>query len=78
MACSSTVALLFRRGSMYLRFNGNLLYHGCIPMDGAGAFQTVTLDGQPVAGKAYLDQIDRLVRQGYVSRAPEQRGSGRT
>lgn len=70
------VALLFRKGSMYLAFNGNLLYHGCIPMDADGAFQSVTLDGQPVAGKAYLDRIDRLVRQGYFASDPAQRQFG--
>ena len=70
------VALLFRKGSMYLAFNGNLLYHGCIPMDADGSFQAVTLDGQPVAGKSYLDRIDRLVRQGYFSHDPMQRQFG--
>ncbi len=71
------VALLFRKGSMYLAFNGNLLYHGCIPMDADGSFQVVTLDGQPVAGRSYLDRIDRLVRQGYFSDDPAQRQFGR-
>lgn len=70
------VALLFRKGSMYRAFNGNLLYHGCIPMDAEGNFQPVSLDGQPVTGKAYLDQIDRLVRQGYFSHLPAQRQAG--
>ena len=70
------VALLFRKGSMYLAFNGNLLYHGCIPMDADGSFQVVTLDGQQVAGKSYLDRIDRLVRQGYLSNDPAQRQFG--
>ncbi|MCB0200594.1 MAG: fructose-1,6-bisphosphatase [Anaerolineae bacterium] len=70
------VAFLFRKGSMYLAFNGNLLYHGCIPMNGDGSFQMVTLDGQTMAGKAYLDRIDRLVRQGYFADDPAQRQFG--
>ena len=70
------VALLFGKGSMYLAFNGNLLYHGCIPMNADGSFQVVTLDGQQVTGKAYLDRIDRLVRQGYFAHDPAQKQFG--
>lgn len=70
------VALLLHKGGMYRAFNGNLLYHGCIPMDETGAFQPVTLDGQSVSGKACLDRIDRLVRQGHSSHDAAQRQAG--
>jgi fructose-1,6-bisphosphatase-3 len=70
------VSFLYRKGSMYLAFNGNLLYHGCIPMADDGSFQSVRLHGQEVSGKAYLDRIDRLVRQAYFSPDPQQKQFG--
>ncbi len=58
---------LFSKGSMYLVFNGNLLYHGCIPMNDDGSFKAVQVDGQVVAGRALMDRLDRLARQGYFA-----------
>jgi fructose-1,6-bisphosphatase-3 len=58
---------LFSKGSMYLVHNGNLLYHGCIPMNSDGSFRAVQVDGQAVAGRALMDRLDRLARQGYLA-----------
>jgi fructose-1,6-bisphosphatase III len=58
---------LFSKGSMYLVYNGNLLYHGCIPMNDNGSFKAVQVDGQVVAGRALMDRLDRLARQGYFA-----------
>ncbi len=58
---------LFSKGSMYLVYNGNLLYHGCIPMNDDGSFKAVQVDGQVVAGRALMDHLDRLARQGYFA-----------
>jgi fructose-1,6-bisphosphatase-3 len=58
---------LFSKGSMYLVYNGNLLYHGCIPMNSDGSFRTVQVGGQEVAGRALMDRLDRLARQGYLA-----------
>jgi fructose-1,6-bisphosphatase-3 len=52
---------------MYLVTNGNLLYHGCIPMNDNGSFKAVQVDGQIVAGRALMDRLDRLARQGYFA-----------
>ena len=35
------VAYLFTRGSMYRVCNGNLLYHGCVPLEEDGSFKKV-------------------------------------
>jgi len=56
------MSFLLSRGGMYTIVNGNLLYHGCIPMTEDGQFDTVTLDGRQVSGRAYLDAIDAKVR----------------
>jgi fructose-1,6-bisphosphatase-3 len=58
---------LFSKGSMYLVYDGNLLYHGCIPMNSDGSFRAVQVDGQAVAGRALMDRLDRLARQGYLA-----------
>lgn len=59
------IEFLYARGSMYRLYNGNLLYHGCIPMDTEGNFDGVTLGGQTMHGKAYMDYADRRARQAY-------------
>ena len=66
------VKFLFAAGSMYLSVNGNLLYHGCIPMDADGVFMELPLDvgdGRRPRGREALDAAERLVRQGYFARA---------
>ena len=61
------VRFLLSHGGMYKVVNGNLLYHGCIPMTEDGKFETVTLDGQELTGKAYLDALDAKVRTAFFS-----------
>lgn len=63
------VRFLFSKGSIYLVHNGNLLYHGCIPMNPDGTFQSFEVDGKAVSARAFMDRADRLVRQGYFSTA---------
>jgi fructose-1,6-bisphosphatase III len=67
------VRFLFSRGSLYLVYNGNLLYHGCIPMEADGSFMAAHVGGESFAGKAFMDRLDRLARQGYFSADPEER-----
>ena len=54
--------LLLDKGSMYLVCNGNLLFHASVPMNEDGTFREVELLGKKVSGKAYLDEVDRLIR----------------
>jgi fructose-1,6-bisphosphatase-3 len=63
------VRFLFSKGSIYLIYNGNLLYHGCIPMNPDGTFQSFEVDGKAVSARAFMDRADRLARQGYFSAA---------
>lgn len=56
---------LFSKGSIYLCYNGNLLYHGCIPLDSNGDFSVVSHNGKNYSGKAYLDYCERKLRQIY-------------
>jgi len=59
------VRFLYSRGSLYKICNGNLLFHGCIPMDENGAFLTFNWAGVPRAGKAFLDFADASARKAY-------------
>lgn len=61
------VRFLFSHGSMYLAYNGNLLYHGCIPMEFNGSFKVLHLDGNDFSGKSFMDRVERLSRKGYFS-----------
>ncbi len=61
------IKFLLLKGSMYKVFNGNLLFHGCIPMDENGKFQCVDLGGENYSGKALLDKIDETVNKAYFS-----------
>lgn len=62
------VGFLFSHGSIYKRFNGNLLYHGCIPMTESGEFKPINCHGQYLAGKALLDYCDSVARRAYAKR----------
>lgn len=61
------VRFLFARGSLYLVHDGNLLYHGCIPMNDDGTFKAFDVDGKAFTGKAFVDRLDLTARQGYFA-----------
>ncbi|WP_420642102.1 fructose-1,6-bisphosphatase [Candidatus Leptofilum sp.] len=67
------VRFLYAKGGLYLIYNGNLLYHGCIAMNEDGSFATVRVDGETFEAKSFMDRLDRLARQGYVASDPEQK-----
>jgi fructose-1,6-bisphosphatase-3 len=56
---------LFSKGSVYLKYNGNLLFHASIPMNPDGTFKEITLEGKRLKGEALLSEIDRLTRESY-------------
>ena len=58
---------LFSKGSMYLTYNGNLLYHGCIPMNPDGSLRHFNFDGKDHGPKDFMDRLERLARQGYFT-----------
>ncbi len=60
---------LFAKGGIYLCYNGNLLYHGCIPFDEDGEFSKISLDGRQMSGKGYLDYCERQIRNAYSKKA---------
>ncbi|MCQ5128983.1 fructose-1,6-bisphosphatase [Butyricicoccus faecihominis] len=62
------IRFLYSKGGLYKCFNGNLLYHGCIPMTEDGQFMQFTFDHKTYSGKALLDYAETVARQGYYAR----------
>jgi len=58
-------SFLYAKGSMYLKYNSNLLYHGCIPLNEDGSFKKINVNGKEYGGKALLDRFELLAREGY-------------
>ena len=61
------VTFLYRRGWMYRAFNGNLLFHGCVPLNEDGTFLAKKLQGVPRAGKALMDYADQVARRAFYT-----------
>lgn len=61
------IKFLFSHGALYQKFNGNLLYHGCIPMTEEGEFEEVEINGVKLKGKALMDYLDDQVRKAYFN-----------
>ena len=56
---------LYSKGSLYKTINGNLLFHGCIPMTPEGELLSFNISGQELKGKAFMDYADKTARQAY-------------
>lgn len=59
------VDFLIEKGSMYKISNGNLLFHGCIPLTENGEIKETNFLGKSLKGKALLDSVDSIVKEGY-------------
>lgn len=64
----SHIRFLYEKGSMYRVYNGNLLYHGCIPMDDTGNFEGIQIKEKIYQGKSWLDYADRTARKAYYGK----------
>ena len=63
------VQFLYAHGAFYKMCNGNLLYHGAVPMTEDGAFAAIRFEGTARSGKQLSDSCDRRARQGYSAPA---------
>ena len=62
------VRFLFSKGGLYKIFNGNLLYHGCIPMNEDQSLLTFRLGGSERSGKDFLDFAEKTARKAYYDK----------
>lgn len=59
------VRFLFTHGSLYLVYNSNLLYHGCVPLNEDGSCRKVKIGSKVYEGKALYDVLEQNIRNGY-------------
>lgn len=70
------VQLLLKKGSMYKVYNGNLLYHGCVPMNEDGTLCKVNVYGKEYSGKALFDVLESYVRKAFFAADPKEKEKG--
>ncbi|MFC0562205.1 fructose-1,6-bisphosphatase [Halalkalibacter alkalisediminis] len=57
---------LMKKGSLYLRYNGNLLIHGCIPLDEEGNMEKMVIENKTYAGRELLDTFEHYLRHAFA------------
>lgn len=70
------IRFLYAKGSLYKVYNGNLLYHGCVPFNEDGSFTKVNIYGKEYSGKALYDVLEHYARKGYFAVEPEEKQKG--
>ena len=62
------VRFLYAKGGLYKVFNGNLLFHGCIPMTEDGKLLSFTIGGKRRSGREFLDYAEVTARKAYYDK----------
>ncbi|MFS8604294.1 fructose-1,6-bisphosphatase [Priestia megaterium] len=57
---------LMKKGSLYLKYNGNLLIHGCIPLDEKGNMEKMTIEDKTYAGRNLLDVFEHYLQEAFA------------
>ncbi len=70
------IRFLFTKGSLYKVYNGNLLYHGCVPFNEDGSFKKVRVFDGEYSGKELYDVLEHYARKGYYSIDPAEKQKG--
>ncbi len=70
------VRFMYSKGGMYKIYNGNLLYHGCVPMDENGQLSKVKVFEEEYAGKELYDILEYHARRGYYAKDAKERQAG--
>lgn len=65
------IRFLFSHGALYQKINGNLLFHGCIPMNEDGTFKHLSVNGRTASGRPLMDHLDNEVRKSYFAEEKE-------
>lgn len=62
------IRFLYSNGGLYKIYNGNLLFHGCIPMKADGTLLSFSIGGEERKGKAFLDYAENTCRRAYYDK----------
>ena len=71
------VKFLFAKGGLYKIYNGNLLYHGCVPLNEDGTFAKIDICGKLYSGKALYDVLEHHAKRAYFAKDIGERSLGR-
>ncbi|MCL2864988.1 MAG: fructose-1,6-bisphosphatase [Lachnospiraceae bacterium] len=80
LACEKLQAhmrFLLANGSLYKVYNGNLLYHGCMPLQEDGTFKESEIYGKRYRGRALYDVLENYVRKGFFALDQQERERGK-
>lgn len=58
---------LLKKGSLYKVYNGNLLFHGCVPLNEDGSFREVSVNGKLYSGAALYNVLESNARKALMS-----------
>ena len=61
------ISFLYRVGAIYRIYNGNLLFHGCVPLCEDGSFMPLSAAGG-LSGKELFDFCDSEARRGFFAK----------
>ncbi|MEE1313950.1 MAG: fructose-1,6-bisphosphatase [Lachnospiraceae bacterium] len=59
------IRFLLSKGGLYLVYNNNLLFHGCVPLNEDGTFREVELNGMKYSGRNLYDVLEYYARKGF-------------
>ena len=62
------IRFLYSKGGLYKIHNGNLLFHGCIPMNTDGSLMRFAIGGKTRRGKEFLDYAEKTARKAYYDK----------
>ena len=62
------IRFLYSKGSLYRIYNGNLLFHGCVPMAEDGSLLHFSIGCDDLSGKEFLDYADTVARRAYYNK----------
>ena len=58
---------LYTKGGMYTRYNANLMFHSCVPMNEDGSFTELEIDGVKYSGRSLMHFSEATARQAYMA-----------
>lgn len=68
------VAFLYDHGGMYKVYNGNLLYHGCVPLNADGSLKEIEMFGDRWKGRDFFDMAEIIARRAYYGSSKAEKG----
>ena len=61
------IRLLYEKGSMYKVYNGNLMYHGCVPLNEDATFAKSHVGGAETSGRELFDVLESHARDAFYA-----------